>query len=41
VGLQEFGLVIVLAVYLGHGIGQAGYQLVDALTSPASENLPE
>jgi CDP-diacylglycerol--serine O-phosphatidyltransferase len=41
VGLQEFGLVIVLAIYLAHGIGQAGYQLVDALTSPASENLPE
>ena len=41
VGLQEFGLVIVLAIYLGHGIGQAGYQLLDALTSPASEHLPE
>jgi CDP-diacylglycerol--serine O-phosphatidyltransferase len=35
VGLQEFGLVIVLAIYLAHGIGHAVYQLIDALTSPA------
>jgi CDP-diacylglycerol--serine O-phosphatidyltransferase len=41
VGLQEFGLVIVLALYLSYGIGYAVYQLIDALTTPASENLPE
>jgi len=41
VGLQEFGLVIVLALYLGQGIGQAVYQLIDALTTPAPEHLSE
>ena len=41
VGLQEFGLVIVLAIYLGHGIGYAVYQLIDALTSPAPADNPE
>jgi CDP-diacylglycerol--serine O-phosphatidyltransferase len=35
VGLQERGLLIVLAVYLIHGIGRALYQLVKALTTPA------
>ncbi|MFB6229811.1 MAG: CDP-diacylglycerol--serine O-phosphatidyltransferase [Salinibacter sp.] len=35
VGLREFGLLIVLAVYLLHGIGQALYQLGEALTTPA------
>jgi CDP-diacylglycerol--serine O-phosphatidyltransferase len=41
VGLQEFGLVIVLALYLGHGIGQATYQLIDALTTPAPDSHSE
>jgi CDP-diacylglycerol--serine O-phosphatidyltransferase len=41
VGLQEFGLVVVLAIYLGYGIGQAGYQLVGALTRPAPGNDPD
>lgn len=36
-GLQELGLVFVLAVYLLHGIGQAGYQLFTALTTPAPD----
>jgi len=35
VGLQERGLLIVLAIYLLHGIGRALYQLVKALTTPA------
>ena len=35
VGLQERGLLIVLATYLLHGIGRALYQLVKALTTPA------
>lgn len=37
VGLQEFGLVIVLAVYLGYGMGRSAYQLLKALTTPAPE----
>lgn len=37
VGLQEGGLLIVLAVYLLHGIGRAIYQLVKALMTPAPE----
>lgn len=41
VGLQEIGLVIVLALYLMSGIGQAGYQLFTALTTPAPDNLVE
>jgi CDP-diacylglycerol--serine O-phosphatidyltransferase len=41
VALQEFGLVIVLAMYLGYGVGQAVYQLIDALTSPAPEQFSE
>ena len=41
VGLQEFGLVIVLALYLGHGMGMAVYQLIDALTTPAPDDLAE
>lgn len=41
VGLQEFGLVIVLALYLGQGIGQAIYQLIDALTTPAPDPRSE
>ena len=39
VGLQEIGLVIVLAIYLGYGIGHAVYQLIDALTTPAPDDL--
>jgi CDP-diacylglycerol--serine O-phosphatidyltransferase len=35
VGLQEIGLVVVLALYLSFGVGRAVYQLVDALTTPA------
>jgi len=35
VGLQEGGLLLVLAVYLLHGVGRAIYQLVRALTTPA------
>jgi CDP-diacylglycerol--serine O-phosphatidyltransferase len=35
VGLQEIGLVLVLAVYLSYGVGRAFYQLVNALTTPA------
>ncbi|WP_105011202.1 CDP-diacylglycerol--serine O-phosphatidyltransferase [Salinibacter sp. 10B] len=38
VGLQEIGLVIVLAVYLTYGMGRAVYQLIEALTTPAPEN---
>lgn len=41
VGLQEFGLVVVLALYLSQGIGQAIYQLIDALTTPAPDHLSE
>ncbi len=41
VGLQEFGLVIVLAFYLSYGVGCAVYQLIDALTTPAPDNVPE
>jgi len=41
VGLQEFGLVVVLSVYIAYGIGQAAYQLMEALTRPASESWPE
>lgn len=37
VALQEIGLVLVLAVYLLQGIGQAIYQLVNALTTPAPD----
>lgn len=37
VGLQERGLLIVLAVYLLHGVGRAIYQLGEALTTPAPE----
>jgi Phosphatidylserine synthase len=33
-GLQEIGLVIVLAVYLSYGVGRALYQLVEALAYP-------
>lgn len=36
-GLQELGLVFVLAAYLLHGIGQAAYQLFTALTTPAPD----
>lgn len=38
VGFQEIGLLVVLAVYLMLGVGRAGYQLVEALTTPPSEN---
>jgi CDP-diacylglycerol--serine O-phosphatidyltransferase len=41
VGLQEFGLVIVLAIYLSYGVGHAVYQLINALTTPAPESLSE
>ncbi len=41
VGLQEFGLVIVLALYLGYGVGGAVYQLINALTTPAPERRGE
>lgn len=37
VALQELGLVLVLTVYLLHGMGQAVYQLGQALTTPAPE----
>lgn len=37
VGLQEQGLVLVLAVYLLHGVGRATYQLIKALTTPAPD----
>jgi len=37
VGLQERGLLIVLATYLLHGVGRALYQLIEALTTPAPE----
>jgi CDP-diacylglycerol--serine O-phosphatidyltransferase len=35
VGFQERGLLVVLAVYLLHGVGRAVYQLLRALTTPA------
>ncbi len=37
VGLQERGLLVVLAAYLLHGVGRALYQLIKALTTPAPE----
>jgi CDP-diacylglycerol--serine O-phosphatidyltransferase len=37
VGLQELGLLIVLAVYLGIGVGRALYQLAEALSTPAPD----
>ena len=37
VGFQERGLLIVLTVYLLHGVGRAVYQLIEALTTPAPE----
>ena len=37
VGLQEIGLLIVLAVYLGLGIGGALYRLGEALVTPAPD----
>jgi CDP-diacylglycerol--serine O-phosphatidyltransferase len=39
VGLQEIGMVVVLAVYLSYGVGRAAYQLVDALTTPAPDRF--
>ena len=41
VGLQEIGLVVVLALYLSYGVGRALYQLVDALTTPAPGGSPD
>lgn len=41
VAVQEIGLVIVLAVYLAYGIGRAGYQLFEALTTPAPDDHSE
>lgn len=37
VGLQERGLLIVLTVYLLHGVGRALYKLVRALASPVPD----
>jgi CDP-diacylglycerol--serine O-phosphatidyltransferase len=39
VGVQELGLLIVLAVYLSYGIGRAVFQLLDALTTPAPDEI--
>jgi CDP-diacylglycerol--serine O-phosphatidyltransferase len=36
-GGQALGLVLVLAVYLGVGVGQAAYRLVEALVTPAPD----
>ncbi|MFO8099579.1 MAG: CDP-diacylglycerol--serine O-phosphatidyltransferase [Salinibacter sp.] len=36
---QALGLVLVLAVYLGAGVGQAAYRLVRALTTPAPDEF--
>ena len=36
-GGQALGLVLVLAVYLGVGVGQAAYRLVEALATPAPD----
>jgi len=41
VGLQERGLVLVLAIYVLHGLGRSLYQLARALTTPAPEEPPE
>jgi CDP-diacylglycerol--serine O-phosphatidyltransferase len=41
VGVQERGLLIVLTVYLLHGVGRAVYQLIEALTTPAPEESLE
>jgi CDP-diacylglycerol--serine O-phosphatidyltransferase len=40
-GLQEIGLVVVLALYLGYGVGRALYQLVEALATPAPGGAPD
>lgn len=37
IGLQALGLLIVLAVYLLHGVGRSTYRLIDALMTPAPE----
>lgn len=34
VALQQIGLLVVLGVYLLHGLGMAVYRLIDALTTP-------
>jgi CDP-diacylglycerol--serine O-phosphatidyltransferase len=34
VALQQVGLLLMLGVYLLHGLGMAVYRLVDALTTP-------
>jgi len=39
VGLQERGLLIVLSIYLLHGVGRALYQLIKALATPAPDEL--
>jgi len=39
VGLQEIGLVLVLAVYLSYGVGRAFYKLVTALITPAPDRF--
>lgn len=41
VGFQEIGLMVVLGLYLIFGIGQAGYQLIEALTTPAPDGFSE
>ena len=38
-GLQEVGLLVVLAAYLTHGIFRAVVRLVDALSTPAPEEV--
>jgi len=40
VALQERGLLIVLSLYLLHGVGRALYQLIEALATPAPEEGP-
>ena len=40
-GGQALGLVLVLAVYLGVGVGQAAYRLVEALVTPAPDEYVE
>lgn len=38
--LQQIGLLVVLGVYLLHGLGMAVYRLVDALTTPVPGERP-
>jgi len=41
VGAQEVGLLVVLACYLTVGIGRSVYHLIDALTTPAPDEIPK